>query len=269
MSNNQKNNSPLLEDGRIRKELSKRFGKRRYLTFREGINFFLPEEYQDNFPLSIIINRDLFDTLKQDVKSQDLKTFNDIEDVKQIIAYDPVAELEKSKSQWSALRAVEMKWRNMKRYGSIDKERKLSPSEILDEKIIFFCSKIKIEREILICYIIDHIDLFSSEIEIPPKLQNFLSTVKEFSTTMENKEVIKPTKEEVEELLMNVSPELERLYDTAKDGLDKIKYTTSEEICSACHEAYQKMTESQEPIDKIEYLLEFSKNNSLIFYLQA
>ena len=193
MSDNQKNSPTLLENERIRKELSKRFGLKRYWTFREGINFFLPVEYRNSFPLSVIIDDYLFDCMKQDVEPegdtevQRLKTFNSVKDAEQILADI------NSKAQWSTSK----------------KGRKLSFDQIQEEERRYFCSKIKIKPEILICYIIDHIDLFSSEVEIPPKLQDWLSTVKELPATVENKEVIKPTKEEVEELLTKVSPDSE------------------------------------------------------------
>jgi|GEM_PF-2355251 len=254
MSNNQKNSSPLLEDERIRKELSKRFRLPPYWTFQEGINFFLPVEYQNSFPLSVIINDYLFEMLRREVETQRLETFNKIEEVEKILAYDPVAAYEKRKATWTKERATKIQLRNLKSYGS--KERKFSFDEIQEEKRKYFCSNIRIKPETLICYIVDHIDLFSSEIEIPSKLQAMLQTVENLSVT-ENENVIKPTKEEVEELLMDVSPELERFYNTTKNVLDKkIKDTTAEEICVACREAYQKMTASKEPIDKIKYLEE-------------
>ena len=234
MSNNQKISSTLLKDKRIQEELSKRFGSRPYWTFQEGINFFLPIEYRNSFPLSVIINDYLFETLKREVETQQLETINDIEEVKQILS-----DLE-SNSQWTISK----------------KGRKLSFSERQEGKRRYFCSKIKIRPEILICYIIDNIDLFSSEIEIPSKLQAILQTVENLSVT-ENENVIKPTKEEVEELLMDVSPELERLFDTTQNTLKKKpKDTTTEEICNACHKAYQTMLESQETVDKISFMKE-------------
>ncbi|HBT86905.1 hypothetical protein [Desulfobacter sp.] len=255
MSNNQKTCSNLLEDEIIQKELSKRFGLKAYWTFQEGINHFLIDKaYQNSFPLSVIINDFLFDIIKRDVEAQRLETINDIEEVKQILAHDPVAAYEKRKDTWTEQRIAKIQKRNLKQYGS--KEKIFSVDEKEEEKRKFFCSKIKIKPETLICYIVDHIDLFSSEIEIPSKLQAMLQTVENLSVT-ENENVIKPTKEEVEELLMDVSPELERFYNTTKNVLDKkIKDTTAEEICVACREAYQKMTASKEPIDKIKYLEE-------------
>lgn len=159
MSDNQKISSNLLEEERIKKELSKRFGERSYWTFQEGLNFFLPLEYRNSFPLSVLINDYLFETLKREVETQRLETTNDIDEVEQILAYDPVADREKSKSK------------------RIGKQRKLSFSEIQEEKRKFFCSKIKIKPENLICYIIDHIDLFSSEIEIPSWLVRLIDDV--------------------------------------------------------------------------------------------
>jgi hypothetical protein len=86
--------------------------------------------------------------LKREVETQRLETINNTEEVKRILAYDPVADRKKCKSY------------------RIDKQRKLSFPEIQEEKRRFFCSKIKIKPEILICYIIDHINLFSSEVEM-------------------------------------------------------------------------------------------------------
>jgi len=52
MSDNQKNSSTLLENERIQKELSKRFGSKKSWTLKEGIDFFLPiEEDGHHFPL--------------------------------------------------------------------------------------------------------------------------------------------------------------------------------------------------------------------------
>ena len=104
MSDNQKISSNLLEDERIQKVLSKRFGLRPYWTFQEGLNFFLPVEYQNSFPLSVLINDYLFETLKREVETQRLETINDIEEVKQILAYDPVADRKKRKSHRSRCR---------------------------------------------------------------------------------------------------------------------------------------------------------------------
>lgn len=175
MSNNQKNSSPLLEDERIRKELSKRFGLPPYWTFQEGINFFLPVEYQNSFPLSVIINDYLFEMLRREVETQRLETFNKIEEVEKILDYDPVAAYEKRKATWTKERATKIQLRNLKSYGS--KERKFSFDEIQEEKRKYFCSNIRIKPEILICYIIDHIDLFSNEVEIPSWLARLIDDV--------------------------------------------------------------------------------------------
>ncbi len=188
MSNNQKNSFTLLEDGKIQKELSKRFGLKRYWTFQEGINFFLPVEYRNSFPLSVIINDYLFDCMKQDVepegdtKVQRLKTFNSVKDAEQI-----VADINR-KAQWSRSK----------------KGRKLSFNEIQEEKRKYFCSKIKIKPEILICYIIDHIDLFSSEIEIPEGIKRILNKTNE---TLEQK---------LNNLIQEVGLEIDLLYDEMK-----------------------------------------------------
>jgi len=75
-----------------------------------------------------------FKIIKEDIDTQELEVINSKEEIKEILAYDPVAELEKFKSQRSPLRKVEMQWRNLQRYGSIDKERKLSPSVAAKER---------------------------------------------------------------------------------------------------------------------------------------
>lgn len=227
MSNNLKNCSSLLEDERIKKELSKRFGSKRYWTFLEGIRFFLPVEYRNNsFPLSVIINDYLFDCMKQDVepegdnKVQSLKTFTPVKNVEQILA-----DIDK------------VKW-------SISKNgRKLSFDEIQEEKRRYFCSNIKVKSEILICYIIDHIDLFSSEVEIPPKVQDWLSTVKDFPITIENKTESEPdplqTEDSLEDrlnsLIIKVTCEIELLYEEIKAvakednrGTQDLKYEDGE-----------------------------------------
>lgn len=170
MSNNLINCSGLLKDERIQKELSEQFDFPSYWTLKEGLKFFSPiEEEGKRYPLRRI-KTSKFEIIKRDIEIQKLETFNSQEEIKQILAYDPVADREKLKTQRSALRTTNIKWRNLQRYGSIDKERKLSPSQILDEKIMFFCSNIRIKPEVLICYIINHLELFSSDIEIPSKL---------------------------------------------------------------------------------------------------
>ena len=209
MSNNQNNISCLLEDERIQKGLSKRFGSNRHWTFLKGIRFFLPVEYRNNsFPLSVIINNELFDCMKQDVepegdtKVQRLKTFTSVKDVEKILADV------NNKAKWSKSK----------------KERELSSDEIQEEKRRYFCSNIKIKPEILICYIIDHIDLFSSEVETPTKLQDWLSIVKEFLATLENKPESElnslQTEDSLEDrlnsLIIKVTPEIELLYKEIK-----------------------------------------------------
>jgi len=135
MSDNQKNSSTLLENERTQKELSKRFGSKKSWTLKEGIDFFLPiEEDGHHFPLLGVLQPSTFKIIKEDIDTQELEVINSKEEIKEILAYDPVAELEKFKSQRSPLRKVEMQWRNLQRYGSIDKERKLSPSVAAKER---------------------------------------------------------------------------------------------------------------------------------------
>jgi hypothetical protein len=224
MSDNQKNCSSLLADERIQKELSKRFDFPSYWTLEEGLRFFSPiEEEGKRFPLRRM-KTSKFEKIKRDVETQKLKTISSEKEIKQIIAYDPVADREKLKTQRSALRTAKIKWRNLQHYGSIDKERKLSPSQILDEKIIFFCSNIRIKPEVLIGYIINHLDLFSPDIDPPPKLQDWLSTVKDFSTTIENKPESEPNslqpgdslEDRLNSLIKTVTPEIELLYEEIK-----------------------------------------------------
>ena len=208
MSDNQKISSSLLEDERIQKKLSERFRSHRYWTFQEGINFFLSKELQNSsFLLLEIISDDLFKCMKQDVepegdkKAQRLKTFNSVIDAEQIVT-------DINKAKWSVSK----------------NERKLSFDQIQEEKRRYFCSKIKVKPEILICYIIDHIHLFSSEVEIPPILQDWLSTVKDLSVTVENIPESEPnslqTKDSLEDrlnrLIIKVTPEIELLYEEIK-----------------------------------------------------
>lgn len=240
MSNNKDNFSNLLEDERIKKGLSKRFGRRPYWTFQEGLNFFLPLEYRNSFPLSVLINDYLFETLKREVETQRLETFNDMEEVKQILAYTPVADREQHKSH------------------RIDKQKKLSPSEIREEKRRYFCSKIKIKPEKLILYIIKHIQLFSSEMEIPPKLKNLLSTSQDTPILKDNisdePKSKSDLKTEIEQLLNDVSPELENLYDRTKHKIKNIKYITADEVCIVCKEAYRHIVESSKDDDSIKFI---------------
>ncbi len=236
MAVDQKRNEIPPEEENIREILSKRFNLKAYWTFREGINFFLTEEYRNSFPLQVIINDSLFDTIKRDVETQRLETANSVEEIEQILNYDPVVDFEKLNSQRSELRKAEIKWRNLKRYGSIDIERKLSYSEKKEEKLRYFCSNIKIKPGVLILYIIKHIDKFSSEIQIPLALENLLSTFKKTSPLKNDKNIEQTKteielKKEIEQLLKDVVPELENLFETTKNSFHKIKEATAQQIC--------------------------------------
>lgn len=192
MSNDQKQNELSPEEETIRDILSKRINKKAYWTLKEGINYFLTDKDKNNFPLQGIIDNSLFEIIKRDIETQRLETFNSVEEIKEILDYDPVADFEKIKSQRSDLRKAEMRLRNLKRYGSIDKEMEFSFNEIEREKLHYFCSKIKIKPVILILYIIEHIDLFSSEIEIPPKIEDIFAMVNELKDIKPYQEKFNP-----------------------------------------------------------------------------
>jgi len=206
MSNEQKLNELSLEEKKIREILSKRFNRIAYWTLKEGINYFLPVEYKNNFPLQGIISHSLFETIKRDVEVQRLETLNSVEEIKQILNYDPVADFEKMKFRRSELRKAEMRFRNLKRGRSMDLERKLSFDEIKEDRLKYFCSNIKIKPEILIIYIINHIDQFSSEIEIPHSLENIINGN---LILPENKN---PLETQLNELVEKVRPELNLFY---------------------------------------------------------
>jgi hypothetical protein len=204
MTDNTKLVKPSPEKEKLREILSNRFNQKAYWTFKEGINFFLPKvKNRNSFSLFEIIDYDLFDTIKRDAETQRLETINDIEDVKQILAYDPVAAYENGKAQWSDAKKIKMEQRNLKRYGF--KERKFSFDEIQKEKRKFFCSNIRIKPEILICYIIDHIDQFSSEMEIPEGIKRILNWTNE---TLE---------QQLDNLIQEVGKEIDLLYNKMKE----------------------------------------------------
>jgi len=267
MSEDQKQTEISPKEESIKEILSKRFSKKAYWTFKEGINYFLPEEYRNSFPLQVIINDSLFDTIKRDIETNDqtkiqrLETFNSGEEIEQILNYDPVEDFENFKSNRPEKRKVELQFRKWKRSNSIDIDGKLGFYEIKEDKLKYFCSHVKIKPEILIIYIIDHIDQFSSEIVIPPKLENLLSTCQKNAPLEKNKNIgqisSKTTKAEIEQLLKDVYPELENLFETTKKNLKqnglKVKKATAEQICDACYEAYQNIIDSKEIVDSIKF----------------